>query len=56
VTLGASEIAASMAFDNLRTGYQARKAAKLAAANGEPDDLPASEQAEVQVLSGVTTS
>lgn len=56
VTLRATEIAASMAFDNLRTGYQARKAARLAAANGEPNDLPASEQAEVRVLSGVTTS
>jgi hypothetical protein len=45
-----------MAFDSLRTVYQARKAAKLAAANGEPNDLPASEQAEVRVLGGVTTS
>jgi single-stranded DNA-binding protein len=56
ITLRANEIAASMAFDGLRTGYQARKAAKLAAANGEPNDLPASEQAEVRVLRGVTTS
>src|SRR6266536_4472309 len=40
VTLRAREIAASMAFDSLRTGYAARKAARLAAANGEPSDLP----------------
>ena len=40
MTLRAREIAASMAFDTLRTGYAARKAARLAAANGEPNDLP----------------
>ena len=56
VALRATEIAASMAFDTLHTGYAARKAARLAAANGEPNDLPASEQAEVRVLRGVTTS
>ena len=56
VTLRAREIAASMAFDSLRTGYATRKAARAAAANGEPTDLPAHEQAEAQVLSGVTTS
>ena len=32
-----------MAFDSLRTGYAARKAARLAAANGEQTDLPAEE-------------
>ena len=56
VTLRAREIAASMAFDSLRTGYAARKAARLAAANGQPNDLPAGEQAEARVLRGVTTS
>jgi single-stranded DNA-binding protein len=56
VSLRAREIAASMAFDSLRTGYAARKAARLAAANGEPNDLPAEEQAEVRVLRGVTNS
>ena len=56
VTLRAREIAASMAFDSLRTGYASRKAARAAAANGEPTDLPAHEQAEAQVLAGVTTS
>jgi len=56
VALRAREIAASMAFDSLRTGYAARKAQRLAAANGEPNDLPAHEQAEAQVLSGVTTT
>ena len=54
VSLRAREIAASMAFDELRTGYAARKAARLAAANGEESDLPVGEQAEVRVLRGVT--
>ena len=56
ITLRAREIAASMAFDTLSTGYAARKAARLAAAHGEPTDLPAGEQAEVRVLRGVTTT
>jgi single-stranded DNA-binding protein len=56
VTLRAREIAASMAFDTLHTDYATRKAQRLAAANGEPNDLPAAEQAEARVLSGVTTS
>ena len=56
IALRAQEIAASMAFDTVRTGYAARRAARLAAANGEPNDLPAGEQAEAQVLSGVVTS
>lgn len=56
VALRAREIAASMAFDNLRTGYAARKNARQAAANGEPSDLPADEQAEAEVLRGVTAS
>ena len=56
VTLRAREIAASMAFDTLRTGYAGRKAARLAAANGQPTDLPAAEQADARVLAGVTTS
>ena len=55
VALRAREIAASMAFDSLRTGYAARKAARAAAANGQPNDLPAHEQAEAEVLRGVTT-
>jgi single-stranded DNA-binding protein len=55
VTLRAREIAASMAFDSLRTGFAARKAARTAAANGEPNDLPANEQAEARVLRGVTS-
>jgi single-stranded DNA-binding protein len=56
VALRAREIAASMAFDTVRTGFADRKAARLAAANGEPTDLPADEQAEARVLGGVTTS
>jgi single-stranded DNA-binding protein len=39
-----------------RTGESVRKGAKLAAANGEPSDLPAGEQAELRVLRGVTTT
>jgi single-stranded DNA-binding protein len=55
LVLVARDIAASMTRDSLRTGYAARKAQRLAAANGEPSDLPAHEQAEARVLSGVTT-
>ena len=54
VSLRARDIAASMAFDDLRTGYAARKALRAAAANGEPTDLPAAEQADAEVLAGVT--
>ena len=56
ITLRARDIAASMAFDTLRTGYAARKAARAAAASGEPTDLPAHEQAEAHVLAGLTTT
>jgi single-stranded DNA-binding protein len=56
VSLRAQDIAASMAFDQLRTGYATRKAARAAAANGQPNDLPAGEQAEARVISGVTTT
>ena len=56
ITLRAREIAASMAFDTLRTGYAARKAARAAAANGQPTDLPAHEQAEAEVLAGLVTT
>ena len=55
ISLRAREIAASMAYDQLRTGYAARKAARAAAANGEDTDLPAAGQADAQVLAGVTT-
>jgi hypothetical protein len=56
INVRAREIAASMAFDTVRTGYAARKAPRLAAANGEPNDLPAGEQAEARVLAGATTT
>ena len=56
ITLRARDIAASMAFDTLRTGYTDRKAAKAAAANGQPNDLPAQDQADLRVLAGVTTT
>jgi single-stranded DNA-binding protein len=54
IALRAREIAASMAFDTLRTGYQARKAARQAAADGQPTDLPAAAHADAEVLAGVT--
>ena len=44
-----------MAFDTVRTGYADRRAARVAAANGEPTGLPAGEQADAQVLAGVTS-
>jgi single-stranded DNA-binding protein len=50
----AADIAASMARDTVTTGYAARRAQQLAAAAGQPSDLPAHEQAEARVLSGVT--
>ena len=53
VTLRARDIAASMTYDSLRTGYQARRATRGAAASGQDTDLPAHEQAEAQVLAGV---
>ncbi|HTT52854.1 MAG TPA: single-stranded DNA-binding protein [Streptosporangiaceae bacterium] len=53
ISLRAREIAASMAFDTLRTDYAERKAARLAAANGEP---PSREEAQAEVLRGVTAS
>jgi single-stranded DNA-binding protein len=56
VHLRASDIAASMRFDTATTGRAARKAARAAAANGEPNDLEASEQADMKVIAGVTTS
>jgi single-strand DNA-binding protein len=54
VTIRAARIAADMTFDTLKTGYAARKAARLAAANGEACDLPAAEQADMRVLAGVS--
>ena len=56
ITVRAREIAASMAFDTLRTNYSARRAARAAAANGDPTDLLAHEEAEAQVLAGITTT
>jgi single-stranded DNA-binding protein len=56
VTLRAREIAVSMRFDTATTGRADRQAARAAAANGEPTDLDTGEQADMRVLSGVTTS
>ena len=55
ISLRARDIAASMAYDTLRTGYADRKAARTAAANGQPNNLPAGEQADAQVLAGLTS-
>ena len=55
ISLRARDIAASMAYDTLRTGYADRKNARAAAANGQPTDLPAGEQADAQVLAGLTS-
>ena len=55
ISLRARDIAASMAYDTLRTGYADRKNARAAAANGQPTDLPAADQADARVLAGVTT-
>ena len=55
ISLRARDIAASMAYDTLRTGYADRKAARTAAANGQPNNLPASEQADAQVLASLTS-
>jgi single-stranded DNA-binding protein len=51
----AADIAVSMRYDSVRTGRADRRAARAAAANGEPNNLPAHEQAEARVLAGVTT-
>ena len=56
VALRAREIAVSMRFDTATTGRADRQAARAAAANGEPNDLDTSEQADMRVLNGVTAS
>lgn len=56
VALRASEIAVSMRYDTATTGRSDRQASRAAAANGEPSDLDTSEQADLRVLAGVTTS
>jgi single-stranded DNA-binding protein len=55
VALRASDIAASMRYDTATTGRADRKASRAAAANGQPNDLDASEQKDMQVLAGVTS-
>ena len=56
VCFRACDIAASMRFDTLTTGRLDRKNSREAAANGEPTNLPAHEEAEARVLAGVTGS
>jgi single-stranded DNA-binding protein len=53
---GVIEISASTRFDTVTTGYSDRKAARAAAANGQPNDRPASEQGDLQVLRGITAT
>lgn len=55
VTLRARDIAASMLYDELRTGHASRRTARAAAADGQPTDLPVHEEAEARVLAGLTT-
>jgi len=54
VCLRATDIAASLRFDSVSTGRADRQAARVAAASGQASDLPAGEQADLQVLAGVT--
>jgi len=54
ITLRAYDIAASMLTDTLTTGQATRRHQFRAAASGEPSSLPASEQADAQVLAGLT--
>ena len=56
VTLRAREIAASMAFDTLRTGYADRKAARLAAATASRAICQPASRPRLRVLRGVTTT
>jgi single-strand DNA-binding protein len=54
VVVTASDISASLLRDTAVTGRAAKRASAQAAADGKPADLPASEQADLQVLAGVT--
>jgi single-stranded DNA-binding protein len=53
VVLHACEIAASLRYDDLTTGRATRASARADAANGQPSELPAGEQADLRVLGGV---
>jgi hypothetical protein len=54
ITLRAYDIAASMLTDTLTTGQATRRHQFRAAGGGEPSSLPAAEQADAQVLAGLT--
>ena len=56
VCLRAIDIAASLRFDSVSTGRADRQAARAAAANDQPSDLPADQQADVRVLAGITAT
>jgi single-strand DNA-binding protein len=50
----ATDICPSLLRDTALLGSTARRAATQAAADGQPTDLPAAEQADLRVLAGVT--
>jgi single-stranded DNA-binding protein len=50
ITVRAADISLSLVHDSVTTGHTTRRAA----ANGQPGDLPAAEQADLKVLAGVT--
>jgi len=56
VVVTARDIFPSLVHESVITGSSTRLAARAAAANGQPSDLPASEQADLTVLAGVTAS
>jgi single-strand DNA-binding protein len=56
VVVIASDVSPSLLRDTAVTGRAARQAAAQAAANGEPSDLPAAEQVDLEVLNGVTAA
>jgi hypothetical protein len=49
----ARDISPSLIHESVITGSSARQATRAAAANGHDTDLPAAEQADMQVLAGV---
>jgi Single-strand binding protein family len=56
VVVTARDISPSLIHETVITGSSARLAARAAAANGHDSDLPAAEQADLQVLAGVTAT
>jgi Single-strand binding protein family len=52
----ARTISPSLMHDTVTTGSTTRRAVRTAAANGQGGDLPAAEQADLQVLAGVAAA